>query len=180
MSRNDMDRWSKVVTSTVVNGVTQQVMRLVPKEKAPEPRKVQTLASLDPIELEHRRRANQVEFDLRIARSYNSKSDGARNRNLKFDLTLNDWTKLMSQPTCLYSGVVFSNNGGNPNSRTMERVNPKLGYTAENTIAVTDAANGEKANLDAFMKGSVILPEVKLRLLRKAAYQIEKQLKMKG
>lgn len=180
MSRNDMDRWSKVVTSTVVNGVTQQVMRLVPKEKAPEPAKVQSFASIDTVELEHRRRASQIEFDLRIARSYNSKNDDARNRNLQFALTLSDWTKLMSQPTCAYSGKTFSPTGGSQTSRTMERINASLGYTVENTIAVTDAANSEKSRLDAFMKGSVILPEVKLRLLRKAAYQIEKQLKMKG
>lgn len=62
----------------------------------------------------------------------------------------------------------------------MERINASLGYTPENTIAVTHAANSEKSRLDAFMKGTVITNEVKLKLLRKAAYQIEKLLKIKG
>lgn len=179
-----MNRWSGVITSTIKKDVVN-VVKVETKSKPTEqetvsPKKVQTLVSLDPAELEHRRRANQIEFDLRVARSYNSKNDDARSRNLQFALTLSDWTKLMSEPVCPYSGRPFVNKGGCSDSRTMERINASLGYTVDNTIAVTSAANGEKANLDAFMKGSVILPEVKLKLLRKAAYQIEKQLKIKG
>lgn len=171
-----MNRWSGVITSTI----KKDLVKVEAKPKPVEPEKVQTMASLDPAELEHRRRAKQIEFDLRVARSYNSKNDDARNRNLQFALTLSDWAKLMSEPVCSYSGRPFSNKGGCSDSRTMERINASLGYTVENTIAVTSAANSEKSNLDAFMKGSVILPEVKLKLLRKAAYQIEKQLKIKG
>lgn len=173
--RQNMERWSGVVTSSI-----KPVATVVKEVVEETPVKTQTIVSLSDEELEHRRRANQIEFDLRIARSYNSKNDDARSRNLQFALTLSDWTSLMSQPTCLYSGKVFSSRGDSPNSRTMERINPMLGYTPENTIAVTKAANSEKSSLDAFMKGSVILPEVKLKLLRKSAYQIEKQLKIKG
>ena len=171
-----MNRLSGVITSTI----KKDLVKVEAKPKPVEPEKVQTMVSLDPAELEHRRRAKQIEFDLRVARSYNSKNDDARNRNLQFALTLSDWAKLMSEPVCSYSGRPFSNKGGCSDSRTMERINASLGYTVENTIAVTSAANSEKSNLDAFMKGSVILPEVKLKLLRKAAYQIEKQLKIKG
>lgn len=171
-----MNRWSGVITSTI----KKDLVKVEAKPKPVEPEKVQTMVSLDPAELEHRRRAKQIEFDLRVARSYNSKNDDARNRNLQFALTLSDWAKLMSEPVCSYSGRPFNNKGGCSDSRTMERINASLGYTVENTIAVTSAANSEKSNLDAFMKGSVILPEVKLKLLRKAAYQIEKQLKIKG
>ncbi|BCM29283.1 hypothetical protein NCT2020_0260 [Enterobacter phage vB_EkoM5VN] len=171
-----MNRWSGVITSTI----KKDLVKVEAKPKPVEPEKVQTMVSLDPAELEHRRRAKQIEFDLRVARSYNSKNDDARNRNLQFALTLSDWAKLMSEPVCSYSGRPFSNKGGCSDSRTMERINASLGYTVDNTIAVTSAANSEKSNLDAFMKGSVILPEVKLKLLRKAAYQIEKQLKIKG
>lgn len=177
MNSSMMKRWSGVVTSTIK---TKGSVKVEEKPKPAEPEKVQTLASLDPVELEHRRRANQIEFDLRVARSYNNKFDDARNRQLQFALTLSDWTKLMSEPVCQYSGRRFSHKSGSDDSRTMERINASLGYTAENTIAVTSAANSEKSRLDAFMKGSVILPEVKLKLLRKAAYQIEKQLKIKG
>lgn len=176
MNSSMMQRWSGVVTSTI----KKEAVKVETKQKPAEPEKVQTLVSLDPAELEHRRRANQIEFDLRVARSYNSKNDDARSRNLQFSLTLSDWTKLMSEPVCPYSGKRFSHKGGGSDSRTMERINASLGYTVDNTIAVTSAANSEKSNLDAFMKGSVILPEVKLKLLRKAAYQIEKQLKIKG
>ncbi|AFC22341.1 decoy of host sigma70 [Cronobacter phage vB_CsaM_GAP161] len=176
-----MNRWSGVITSTIKKDLVKVETKPKPVEsETVSQKKVQTLVSLDPAELEHRRRAKQIEFDLRVARSYNSKNDDARNRNLQFALTLSDWAKLMSEPVCSYSGRPFSNKGGCSDSRTMERINASLGYTVENTIAVTSAANSEKSNLDAFMKGSVILPEVKLKLLRKAAYQIEKQLKIKG
>lgn len=177
MSRKqNMARWNGIASQSLKPTIDD----LLKDEVVETPVKTQMKIALDDNELEHRRRANQIELDLRIARSYNSKSDDARNRNLQFGLTLNDWTKLMSQPTCLYSGVVFSTRGDSPNARSMERVNPVLGYTPENTIAVTKAANQEKSSLDAFVKGKVITNDVKLKLLRKATYQIEKLLKMKG
>lgn len=86
----------------------------------------------------------------------------------------------MTTERCQYSGKMFSNKPGSPYARTMERINPRLGYTQENTIAVINAANAEKSNLDAFVKGDVILDEVKVKLLRKALYQVEKRVKMKG
>lgn len=174
--RQNMERWSGIASQSLKPSI-ETILKDVEEET---PTKTQTTVSLSDEELAHRRLANQIEFDLRVARSYNNKSDDARSRNLQFALTLNDWTKLMTVPVCQYSGKTFSPRSGSPNSRTMERINASLGYTAENTIAVTHAANSEKSSLDAFMKGSVILPEVKLKLLRKAAYQIEKQLKMKG
>ena len=62
---------------------------------------------------------------------------------------------------------------------SMERVNPQIGYTPENTIAVTKAANAEKSRLDAFIKGEEIPLEMKIKLMHKAIYQMQKQLKIK-
>jgi hypothetical protein len=77
-----MNRWSGVITSTIKKDLVKVETKPKPVEsETVSPKKVQTLVSLDPAELEHRRRAKQIEFDLRVARSYNSKNDDARNRN---------------------------------------------------------------------------------------------------
>lgn len=96
--KQNMERWSSVAVS---NGKTKDIVTVKTVET---PEKVQTVVSLNDEELEHRKRANQVELDLRIARSYNSKNDDARNRNLQFSLTLGDWVQLMTVPVCQYSG----------------------------------------------------------------------------
>lgn len=168
MAKGMMDRWKGVIS--VGTGKPVQPETVTPK-------KVQEIMALPDEELEGRRHMREVELDIRIAKSYSSKYENARKGDKSFSLTLGDWRALMTQTTCSYSGKRFVNGGHD--YRTMERVNPMLGYTPENTIAVTHAANSEKSQLDAFMHGSEILDEVKVKLLRKAVYQIEKKLKIK-
>lgn len=174
MRKSAMDRWASIATSNVKPNQAAPDVEAVRKAKEPE------IVALSPELIEHRRRASAIELDLRIARSYNLKHEHAAKNNHSFDLTLEDWKVLMTTERCQYSGKIFSNKPGSPYARTMERINPRLGYTQENTIAVINAANAEKSQLDAFVKGDVILDEVKVKLLRKALYQVEKRVKMKG
>ena len=133
------------------------------------------IASLDPEEIEKRKRARLVESHLKMANSYVNKCNQAKNINREFTLTLEDWIALSSQQFCSYSGEILTSK-----NRTMERINPYVGYTPENTLAVTNVANCLKSCLDKFVKEDQILPEMKVKLLRKALYQIEKQIKNKG
>lgn len=145
-----MDRWSTVINKPVVDPV------IIEKEKRA-------------VEMRER-----IETDLRIARSYDTKHSNATREGHSFELSLSDWIVLMNQPVCAYSGKKFD---ARTHPRTMERINPCLGYTVENTIAVTSHANTEKSRLDAFVKGNIITDEMKLKLLRKAVYQLEKRIK---
>ena len=163
-----MDRWSGVINAGTVKPV---------EKPQPVKPKVQEILALPEEESEARRHMREVELDLRIAKSFYTKNENARKDGKSFSLTLTDWRRLLTQTHCPYSGKHFIH-GGN-DYRTMERVNPMIGYTPDNTIAVTHAANQEKSRLDAFMHGSEIVDEVKLKLLRKAVYQIEKKLKIK-
>ena len=122
-------------------------------------------------------RKNQLEFDAGVAAYYQGKLSSCKDRKIQFELTLMECHALLSAKICHYTGKEFEQKG--PGCLTLERINPEIGYTPENTIAVRSAANHQKSNLDAFIKGTEIPDEMKIKLLRKATYQIEKKLKGK-
>lgn len=168
MSVNRMEKWGNLASLSVKAAVTSTVND-----------KGQEVIALDESEIEHRRRAESVQMDLRMADLYIQKSQNAKRAKNQFALTYIEFYKLMSTPVCAYSGKTFSRDIESPYSRSLERINPKIGYTPENTIAVTKAANAQKSGLDAFMKGEEIPPEMKIKLLNKAIYQLQKQIKIK-
>ncbi|QDH49218.1 HNH endonuclease [Pantoea phage Phynn] len=140
----------------------------------------QERAGISDEEKKQRDIAREVETDLRLLVLYRDKAKNSKDRNLFFGLTFDNYRSLMTQPTCSYTGKLFQTVSQNADyARTLERINPKEGYTVENTIAVCHIANSQKSSLDAFMKATAIPEEMKLKLLRKAAYQIEKSLREK-
>ena len=168
MSQNNrMERWGQIASTSVKPSLTETKVG------------DSVVIKLNPEELEHRKRANAVQSDLRIADLYLQKSRNAKSANQSFGLTYIEFYQLMATPICAYSGKTFSMDPQSPYSMSMERINPQIGYTPENTIAVTKAANTEKSRLDAFIKGEEIPPEMKIKLLNKAVYQMQKQLKIK-
>lgn len=97
-----------------------------------------------------------------------------------FKLSLNQVLALFENlEVCPYSGRKFSTTRGTPNIPSFERINPEKGYEPGNVIIVTKVANNDKGQLDAFMKGTVIKDEMKVKLMRKAIYQLEKRMKEK-
>jgi len=166
-SNNRMERWGQIASTSVKPSLVET------KEGDT------TVIKLNPEELEHRKRANAVQSDLRIAELYLQKSRNSKSANQSFALTYIEFYRLMATPVCAYSGKTFSMDPQSQYSMSMERVNPQIGYTPENTIAVTKAANSEKARLDAFIKGEEIPLEMKIKLMYKAIYQMQKQLKIK-
>lgn len=122
-------------------------------------------------------RKAQLDFDAGVANYYQGKLSSCKSRGISFELTLMECHALLSAKTCYYSGKPFDKNG--PGCLTLERINPDIGYTPENTVAVRSGTNAQKSGLDAFVKGTEIPDEMKVKLLRKATYQIEKKLKGK-
>lgn len=122
-------------------------------------------------------RSEQIKKDMNTARYYTFKMSNAQERNIPFRLTLLEMKELTEATHCAYTGEKFPLHGDD--IRTLERINPKVGYEAGNCVMVTEQANKHKAKLDAFMHIDVIPAEMKLKLLRKAAYQLEKELKAK-
>ncbi len=94
-----------------------------------------------------------------------------------FSVPLNEVLDIFNVERCPYSGRKFTLEKGKINSPTFERVNPWIGYESGNVLIVTKAANQEKAQLDAFVKGGVIDYAMKVKLMRKAIYQLEKRMK---
>lgn len=63
---------------------------------------------------------------------------------------------------------------------TFERINPKLGYISGNVCLISKEANTHKSLLDAFVKKDVIPNEMKIKLMRKAIYALEKEMRNEG
>lgn len=85
-------------------------------------------------------------------------------------LTLSELLEIVGDGNCAYTGKEFID----INDATFERVNPQLGYVKGNVVMVSSEANQNKSQLDAFVKKEVIPDAMKVKLLRKAIYQLEK------
>ena len=83
---------------------------------------------------------------------------------------ISDIIEMIGDGNCQYTGKPFKN----LEDITFERVNPYLGYVKGNVLTVSRAANGSKSGLDAFSKGNLIPTPMKIKLLRKALYILEK------
>lgn len=85
--------------------------------------------------------------DYRLALYYVNKVKNASERGIEFNLSLNDLRRLWRRTTCYYTGVKLTTEPGNKNTRTLDRVDNKLGYTKENTVVCSWAANQLKNEL---------------------------------
>lgn len=168
MSRKAIERWAGIASSSLKSTLASTVKPSVVEKPAPE------VIALSPEIIAARRHQAAVQSDIKVAQRYINKSTDAERRGLSFSLTYPEFYKIVASPVCAYSGKPFAIDEKGVYAMTLERINPVLGYTPDNTIAVTSAANSEKSRLDAFVKGQEILPEMKIKLLRKALYQLEK------
>lgn len=134
-----------------------------------------TKAQLIAIEKEKARKQATLRMleDSKFCKGYMKKIESSKSRNIEFSLSFIEFSELMSQTHCAYSGIKFDSD----NRSSLERVNPNEGYVTGNVVSVTVNANCDKSALDQFVKSKHIPAEMKLKLLRKASYQIEKLLK---
>ncbi len=87
--------------------------------------------------------------------------------------SLADILDMVGDGNCLYTGQGFKD----LKDVTFERINPKQGYVRGNVVMVSLDANRHKSRLDQFMHETTIPDAMKVKLLRKAIYQLEKGMK---
>ena len=75
---------------------------------------------------------------------YMIKYNDALSRDIPFDLTFEDYTRLNTEKRCFYTGVRLNNTYKSANRRTLDRIDPDGGYTTRNTVAASHAANNAK------------------------------------
>lgn len=144
----------------------------IPVEKAEELLSVHELYADDPSKL-----------DIYLAKSFVNKVNDAAGRKLDFNLTLNFWQDLHKEgqicPVTLTPMVVRKMSGGErPNDTlTIERLNPRKGYVMGNVVAMSHGANSAKSAVDMLIHSKKLDDASKVRILRKALYQLEKEIK---
>lgn len=85
-----------------------------------------------------------IDFEVQVASYYINKVESSKKRNIPFELTLSQVRKLMQRKTCFYTKVKFIDRPGQPNSRTLDRIDSTKGYTVANTVACTFSVNQVK------------------------------------
>lgn len=93
-------------------------------------------------------------IDYMVARKYKSLFESARSRGKEFNLSLGDVRRLVERKTCAYTGVKLTDKRGEPNSRTIDRLDHCAGYVRGNVFAVSSRANNLKNQLFE-MKGGM-------------------------
>lgn len=85
-------------------------------------------------------------LDEVVARKFLAKLSNAKKRGINFSLSLSDMKKLVTRKTCYYTGVRLEDDveHDHPLKRTLERLDSSVGYTKENTVACSHAANSLK------------------------------------
>lgn len=114
--------------------------------------------------------------DVPIHAIYHRISTKKGSAKVKCTLTyysLSDILEMIGDGNCQYTGKEFKD----LDDVTFERINPKEGYVQGNVVMVSSGANNHKACLDNFMHRTEIPDAMKIKLLRKALYQLEKGMK---
>ena len=90
--------------------------------------------------------AHLTSKDLR--QLYSQIKNGAKKRDIPFDLTLTDLYELSFPITCPVLGIPLAFNSGKPldNSYSVDRIDSNKGYTKDNIVIVSNRANTLKSN----------------------------------
>lgn len=78
---------------------------------------------------------------------YEDKYNDSINRGIPFELTPKQFEALKAKTHCYYTGAKFSDAPKSGYRRTFDRINADEGYTVENTVLCTHAANNAKNQL---------------------------------
>lgn len=115
--------------------------------------------------------------NINILTCYLSKSENARKRKIKFDMSLITFANLKQQKFCQYSGIAFDQN--TEHSFSFERIDNNVGYIDGNVIAVSNAINNERGS---FTEGELIerlnTINEKIKLLKAAKLSKEEVLEV--
>jgi hypothetical protein len=109
-----------------------------------------------------------------LYRKLQSKSGRTKDKDCELtDFSVLDILNAIGDGNCQYTGKGFDS----LDDISFERINPKLGYVRGNVVMVKGSVNQTKGCLDSFVKTDVIPLPMKIKLMRKAIYQLEKELK---
>lgn len=81
---------------------------------------------------------------LQLSDKLRSKLQSCEKRKIPFKLTLTQYERLMKTRKCFYTGVPMNGDKDSPYCVTLDRKNPDLPYTNENTVACCKMANDIK------------------------------------
>ena len=107
--------------------------------------------------------------DVELAWMYVKKAQSTKDRGLDFELSLSEYVSLSKDKYCFYTGVLLTSK-----NRTIERLNPNIGYYHSNCVAVSSKANSAKSALDAFLKSDVFTSKQKASILGRALSQVNR------
>ena len=86
--------------------------------------------------------------DVELGIWYVRKAHSAFERDIEFSLSFAEYKKLMTKKTCFYTGYPFSaHSERNDRVATLDRINPDLGYTVDNTVVCLKVVNAIKNTL---------------------------------
>lgn len=112
-----------------------------------------------------------------LMQKVNTKHLNAVTKGMDSDLStlkLKDLLSIIGDGRCHYTGEEFKD----LHDASFERINPSKGYVKGNVVMVKLHINNLKGiTLDRFVKDTVLTYAIKVKLLRKALYQVEKLLK---
>lgn len=86
--------------------------------------------------------------DLILAKKYISKSQNAASRGIAFTLTYRGFCNMMKAKRCYYTGVELNDIDGDPNQRSIDRVDSSKPYETGNVVACSRAFNQLKGSLE--------------------------------
>lgn len=89
--------------------------------------------------------SSPMPFETYLAMKYLSKQQNALSRGIEFSLTLKDMEKLLKRKRCYYSGLPLELEGDL--ALTLDRIDSKKGYTADNTVPCCKVINDLKNEL---------------------------------
>lgn len=84
-----------------------------------------------------------IEFDLKVARKYDSLAHTSKIRGIDFDLPLLSLANLYKAKRCYYTGVELT-----PKNMSIDRVDNRLGYVKGNVVACDKTVNSLKGSIE--------------------------------
>lgn len=96
--------------------------------------------------------------DISYAKKYLNKVKNARERNISFDLSFNEYKSIIIKKSCFYTGIRLNKNDSScPTYITVDRIDANRGYTKDNCVACSSIANSIKNAVLEDPRGDMLL-----------------------
>lgn len=86
--------------------------------------------------------------DIDLAKKFVAKSQNAASRGISFGLSLTSYRNLLRAKKCHYTGVPLNDKEGDPNQRTIDRIDSSKGYEKGNVVACASWFNQLKGTME--------------------------------